>query len=256
MTVAYAFHWSVVPQSAGALASGLRLTLELSAIAFVLSLLLGLVVALCRLARFKPLNILAYVYTQFFRALSLYIYVLFIYFGIAALFGLNLGTFAAGIVSLTLLNTAYMSEIYRAALQSVDNGQREAALALGLGHARSFSSVIFPQALRTALPSLVNQLVDIVKDSSIVAVIGSFDLMGTTISLVSNRHAPFELYTVTAGMYIVLILCLSGLAALLERRLGRHLSGGSTGPGPLTRMQRRRFGDRPGTTLPFGSQGV
>ncbi|MBA2475494.1 MAG: amino acid ABC transporter permease [Actinobacteria bacterium] len=245
MTFAYVFQWEIVSESAGALAHGLRLTLELSALAFALSLVLGLAVAVARLAPFRPLNVLAYVYTQVFRALSLYIYVLFIYFGIAAIFGINFGPFAAGVVALTLLNTAYMAEIYRAALLSIEPGQREAALALGLPHSRSFASVIFPQAFRTALPSLVNQLVDIVKDSSVVAVIGLLDLMGTTIDLVNNRHAPFELYTATAVTYVALILVLSALAALLERRLARHVSGGSAG-GRVARLPRRRFADHPG----------
>lgn len=245
MTLGYTFRWEVVPESAGALADGLVLTLELAAVSFALSLLLGLVVALCRLAPFGPLRWLAYVYTQVFRALSLYVYVLFLYFGIAAVFGISLGTFAAGVVALTLLNSAYMAEVYRAALLSVDPGQREAASALGLGHTRTFTSVTFPQAGRVAVPGLVNQLVDIVKDSSIVAVIGLLDLMGTTIQLVSTQRAPFELYTATAVAYIALILLISGAAALLERRLGRHLTG-AQGPGAIARFRQLGFGSRMG----------
>lgn len=241
MILAYSFRWELVPESAGALAHGLKVTLQLSAFAFVLSLALGLVVALCRLAPLRPVRAIAYVYTQIFRALSLYVYVLFLYFGIAAVFGINLGTFAAGVVALTLLNSAYMAEIYRAAIGSIDHGQREAALALGLGHTRTFVTVTLPQAGRVAVPGLVNQLVDIVKDSSIVAVIGVFDLMGTTIQLVNTRRAPFELYTVTALTYVALILLLSAAAALLERRLARHLVGGGIGPGPVARMRSFRF---------------
>ena len=139
-----------------------------------------------------------------------------------------------------------MAEVYRAAIQSVDAGQREAALALGLGHTRAFSSVIFPQAGRVAVPGLVNQLVDIVKDSSIVAVIGLLDLMGTTIQLVNVQRAPFELYTATAVTYILLILLISAAAALLERRLGRHLAGGGVPPGALARVRRLGFGTRMG----------
>ena len=241
MTLAYVFRWELVPESAGLLLHGLGVTLQLSALSFVLSLGLGLVVALCRIAPFRPLRALAYAYTQIFRALSLYVYVLFLYFGIAAVFGIDLGRFAAGVVALTLLNSAYMAEVYRAALGSVDHGQREAALALGLTHTRSFTSVILPQGIRVAVPGLVNQLVDIVKDSSIVAVIGVFDLMGATIQLVNTERAPFEFYTVTALTYVVLILLVSAAAALLERRLGRHLTGGSAGPGPLERMRRFRL---------------
>jgi His/Glu/Gln/Arg/opine family amino acid ABC transporter permease subunit len=240
----YAFRWELVPESAGALAHGLRVTLELSAVSFVLSLALGLIVALCRLAPARPLRAVAYVYTQVFRALSLYVYVLFLYFGVATVVGVNLGSFTAGIVALTLLNSAYMAEIYRAAIGAVEPGQREAALALGLGHTRSFLSVILPQAIRVAVPGLVNQLVDIIKDSSIVAVIGVFDLMGTTIQLVNSQRAPFELYTATALTYIALILIVSAAAALLERRLARHLAGGGAGPGALARMRSFRFAGR------------
>lgn len=234
-----------MPESAGALADGLVLTLQLAAISFALSLLLGLVVALCRLSPFRLLRGLAYVYTQVFRALSLYVYVLFIYFGIATVFGISLGAFAAGVVALTLLNSAYMAEVYRAAIQSVDPGQREAASALGLGHTRTFASVTFPQAGRVAVPGLVNQLVDIVKDSSIVAVIGLLDLMGTTIQLVSTQRAPFELYTATALAYVALILLISAAAALLERRLGRHLTG-AQGAGAIARVRQLGFGSRMG----------
>lgn len=241
MIVGYTFRWGLVPDSAGVLADGLKVTLQLSALAFVLSLALGLVIALMRLAPSRPVRAVAYVYTQVFRALSLYVYVLFLYFGLAAVFGLDLGRFAAGVLALTLLNGAYMAEVYRAAIGSVDAGQKEAALALGLGHIRTFASVTLPQAVRVAVPGLVNQLVDIIKDSSIVAVIGVFDLMGTTIQLVNSKRAPFELYTATAVAYIVLILLVSGLAALLERRLGRHLVGGGDGPGPLERMRAYRF---------------
>ncbi len=242
MTVGYTFRWELVPESAGALAHGLRITLELSALSFLLSLVIGLVVALCRLAPSRLLRAVAYVYTQVFRALSLYVYVLFLYFGIAAVFGINLGTFTAGVVALTLLNSAYMAEIYRSAIQSVEPGQREAALAVGLGHTRSFASVVLPQAIRVAVPGLVNQAVDIIKDSSIVAVIGLFDLMGTTIQLVNSERAPFELYTVTALTYIALILLVSAAAALLERRLARHLAGGGAGPGPFAKLRGYRFG--------------
>ena len=105
----------------------------------------------------------------------------------------------------------------------------------------STTNMTMPQAIRVAVPGLVNQLVDIIKDSSIVAVIGVFDLMGTTIQLVNTKRAPFELYTVTALTYIALILLVSAAAALLERRLARHLTGGGTGPGPLERMRGFRF---------------
>ena len=221
--LAYTFRWSVVSEGLGEFEHGARITLELSGISLLLSLALGLVVALLRLSPIRPVRFAAYLYIQVFRALSLYIYVLWIYFGIAAAVGINLSPLVAGVVALTILNSAYMAEIYRSALGAVDVGQREAAASLGFGRTVGFVTVVLPQAVRVAVPSLVNQFVDIVKDSSIVAIIGTADLMGVTNRLVSFYRAPFELYTAVAGFYLTIILAISGAAALLERRLQRHV---------------------------------
>ena len=220
--VAYTFRWSVVSGSFGALLHGVRITLWLSALSLVFSLVLGLVVALCRTSPFGPLRWLAFVYIQVFRALSLYIYALLIYFGIAAVSGLNFSPLQAGVIALTALNSAYMAEIYRSAIGAVDPGQREAATSLGFGRVRGFTTVVFPQAFRIAFPPLVNQFVDIVKDSSIVALIGTTDLMGTANQLNGVYRAPFEVYTTVGFMYLTLVLLVSGGAALVERRLNRH----------------------------------
>jgi His/Glu/Gln/Arg/opine family amino acid ABC transporter permease subunit len=223
MLFAYAFDWSVLRPAIGELWHGLRVTLELSLISLVLSLALGLVVALCRMSPIRVLSAVAYAYIQVFRALSLYIYVLWIYFGLAGAVGINLSPLTAGIVALTFLNSAYMAEIYRSAIGAVEVGQREAAASLGFSRTRAFATVVLPQAARIAAPSLVNQFVDIVKDSSIVAIIGTQDLFGVTNRLVSYYRTPFELYTLVAFFYLTIVLAISALAAILERRLRRHL---------------------------------
>jgi His/Glu/Gln/Arg/opine family amino acid ABC transporter permease subunit len=220
---AYAIQWGVIRPAIGELWHGLWITLELSLLSLVFSLALGLVVALCRMSPFRPLKAVAYLYIAVFRALSLYIYVLWIYFGIAGAIGVNFNPLTAGVLALTVMNSAYMAEIYRSALGSVDPGQREAATSLGFGRVRGFVTVIFPQGVRIAIPSLINQFVDIVKDSSIVSIIGTADLFGVTNRLVSYYRAPFELYTLVAFFYLTLVLVISALAALLERRLQRHL---------------------------------
>jgi His/Glu/Gln/Arg/opine family amino acid ABC transporter permease subunit len=221
--VAYSFRWGIIPQVFGDFEHGLRITLELSVVSLVLSLALGLIVALCRMSPIAPLRWVAYLYTQLFRAISLYIYVLWIYFGLASTVGINLSPLTAGVIALTVLNSAYMSEIYRSALGAVDVGQHEAATSLGFTRIRGFTTVILPQAWRIALPSLVNQFVDIIKDSSIVAIIGTADLMGVTNQMVSFYRAPFELYTMVATFYLTIILIVSAAASVLERRLRRHV---------------------------------
>jgi His/Glu/Gln/Arg/opine family amino acid ABC transporter permease subunit len=220
---AYTVQWDVIRPAIGELWGGLRITIELSLLSFAFSLVLGLIVALCRMSPFRLLKGIAYVYVAVFRALSLYIYVLWIYFGIAGVFGINFNPLTAGVIALTIMNSAYMAEIYRSALGSVDPGQREAATSLGFGRVRGFATVIFPQGVRVAIPSLINQFIDIVKDSSIVSIIGTADLFGVTNRMVNFYRAPFELYTLVAFFYLTMVLAISALAAVLERRLQRHL---------------------------------
>jgi len=212
----------VIPRSSEFLIRGLGVTVRLTLLSVLLSLVLGLVVALVRMSP-GPLGLIGFVYVQVFRALSLYVYVLFIYFGIAAAFDIRFDPITTGVVSLTLLNSAYMAEIYRAAIQAIEPGQREAARSLGLGTIATFATITFPQAWRIALPSLVNQLTDIIKDSSIVAVIGTPDLMYQTIERVSFYQRPFEFYTTIAGIYLVMVLIVAQLSSRLEKRLRRHL---------------------------------
>ncbi len=223
MFLTYTYDWSVIPRSIAFFERGLMVTLKIALFSVALSLVLGLVVALVRMAP-GPIGLVGFVYVQVFRALSLYVYILFIYFGLAAAAGIRLDPIEAGIVALTLLNSAYMAEIYRAAIQAVDPGQREAARSLGLGSIGTFATVVFPQAWRIALPSLVNQFTDIIKDSSIVALIGAPDLMYQTIERVSFYQRPFEFYTTVAAIYLVMVVIVAQLAGRLEKRLQRHLT--------------------------------
>jgi len=219
----YSFDWSVVWKSLPFFERGIGITVRITVFSIAFSLVLGLIVALVRMTP-GPIGMIGFVYVQVFRALSLYVYILFIYFGIAAVLHIDLDPFTAGIVSLTLLNSAYMAEIYRAAIQAIDPGQREAARSLGLGSVSTFATVIFPQAWRIAIPSLVNQFTDIIKDSSVVALIGAGDLMYQTIERVSFYQRPFEFYTAVAAIYLVMVVIVAQLAARLEKRLQRHLA--------------------------------
>ena len=223
LLLTYSYDWSVIPKSFEFLVRGLSVTVRIALLSVVFSLVLGLIVALVRMTP-GPIGFVGFVYVQVFRALSLYIYILFIYFGFAAAFQIDFPNITAGVISLTLLNSAYMAEIYRAAIQAIDTGQREAARSLGLGSIATFANVTFPQAWRIALPSLVNQFTDIIKDSAIVAVIGTPDLMYQTIERVSFYQRPFEFYTVVAAIYLLMVLVVSQLATRLEKRLQRHLA--------------------------------
>jgi His/Glu/Gln/Arg/opine family amino acid ABC transporter permease subunit len=221
--LAYSFDWSVCLKVLPFLERGLGVTVRITLLSMAFSLVLGLMVALVRMAP-GPIGMIGFAYVQVFRALSLYVYILFIYFGVAAVFHIDFDPITAGVVSLTLLNSAYMAEIYRAAIQAIDPGQREAARSLGLGSIGTFVNVTFPQAWRIAIPSLVNQFTDIIKDSSIVAAIGTSDLMYQTIERNSFYQRSFELYTEVAVIYLAMVLIVAQLASRLEKRLQRHLA--------------------------------
>jgi len=221
--LSYSYDWSVIPKSIAFFERGLGVTVRIAILSVLFSLVLGLVVALVRMAP-GPIGLIGFFYVQVFRALSLYVYILFVYFGIAAAFKLDFDPITAGVLSLTLLNSAYMAEIYRSAIQAIEPGQREAARSLGLGTIGTFVNVTFPQAWRIAVPSLVNQFTDIIKDSSVVALIGAPDLMYITTERVSFYQRPFEFYTTVAGIYFVMVVIVAQLAWRLEKRLRRHLA--------------------------------
>lgn len=219
----YSFDWSVITKSLPFFERGLLITVRIAFFSIIFSLVLGLIVALVRMTP-GPIGMIGFAYIQVFRALSLYVYILYIYFGLALVLHIDLDPFTAGIVALTFLNSAYMAEIYRAAIQAIDAGQREAARSLGLGSISTFATVVFPQAWRIALPGLVNQFCDIIKDTSVVALIGVGDLMYQSIERVSFYQRPFEFYTADAVIYVVLVFTVAQLAARLEKRLRRHLA--------------------------------
>ncbi len=223
LLLTYSYDWSVVWKSLPFLEKGLFVTVRITLLSVAFSLVLGLIVALVRMGP-GPLAVIGFVYVQVFRALSLYVYILFVYFGIAAAFQIDFDPITAGVVSLTLLNSAYMAEIYRAAIQAIEPGQREAARSLGLGSIATFVNVTFPQAWRIAIPSLVNQFTDIIKDSSIVAAIGTPDLMYQAIERNSFYQRSFEIFTAVAVIYLLMVLVVAQLSSRLEKRLQRHLA--------------------------------
>jgi His/Glu/Gln/Arg/opine family amino acid ABC transporter permease subunit len=224
LSAGYHYDWGTIPGSLGILFKGLGYSVLLSIMAAALALVAGVIVALVHAAPVAPVRWLGFAYTQVFRAMSPYIYILWIYFGIAIAARINLDPFEAGVASLAFLYSAYMSEVYRSSFAALDPGQKEAALSLGLGRAGTFFKITFPQAFRIALPSLINLSVILFKDSSLVAAIGAPDLMYETMQRVTALNHPFEFYTVAAVLYIAVTYIFIQLAGFLERRLRRHIA--------------------------------
>lgn len=198
---------------------GLGLTLGVTVLALLCGLPLGLLVALGRLVRLAPLRALCTVYVEVLRGTPLLVQIIFIYYALPQLIGLDLAPLAAAVLALTLNSAAYVAESFRAGIASVDVGQMEAARALGMTHAQGMRYVVLPQAVRNVLPPLTNEAIALLKDSSLVSIIGLAELTRSGQELASQLAAPLAIWPTVALFYLAATLPLTRLAALLERRL-------------------------------------
>jgi His/Glu/Gln/Arg/opine family amino acid ABC transporter permease subunit len=219
----YQFAWDVVNQYRGWLLEGVILTLKIALVSMAFAMVIGLFVALLRMSPIWPVRTLASLYISVFRAIPPLVFILWMYYGVTLVTGLNIEAFWSGVICLSLQYAAWLAEIYRSGLQAVDKGQSEAALSTGLSRTRAFAKVIWPQAWRIIIPPVANNFVGIIKDSSLVGVIGLNELMRQSQIATSLTFRPFELYTAAMVIYIVLTLAIARIASLLEQRAARSL---------------------------------
>jgi glutamine transport system permease protein len=203
------------------LLAGVGMTLALSGTAILISVLMGIVLAVSLLSRYRSLRWGARSYVEIFRAIPLLVLLLWVYYGLPVVSGLQFDAFAAGVMSLALSDAAFEAEVFRAGLQSVAKGQREAAETLGLSRWATLRHIVFPQAIRTILPALGNQFVYVLKMSSLVSVIGLQEFTRRANELNVTEYRPLEIYTFLVFEYLLLILLTSWGVRLLERRLAR-----------------------------------
>ena len=201
------------------LLAGLGLTLSLSGISLCASILLGLLVALPGLTRYRWLRAFNRLYVEVFRSVPVLVMILWVYYGLPVVVGLALGPFAAGILALTLCDSAFEAEVFRGGIQSIEKGQIEAADSLGLTYFQKMRLVVLPQAIRRILPPLGNQFVYMLKMSSLVSVIGLQELTRWANELTVTVYRPLEIYTVLVVEYLLLILAASWLVRRIEHRL-------------------------------------
>lgn len=225
-TYSWGWHilWPDTPKGAenlGFLLTGLVATIQVSVVSILISIALGLLIALCGLARARALRVFNRGYVEIVRAVPLLVLVLWVYYGLPVVFGVQLGVFVAGIVSLSLSDSAFQAEIFRAGIQSVEKGQVEAAKSVGLGRWQTLRHVVLPQAVRRILPALGNQFVYMLKMSSILSIIGFQELTRRANELTVTEYRPLEIYTFLVVEYLVLILCASFLVRRLEKRMSR-----------------------------------
>ncbi|WP_399481260.1 amino acid ABC transporter permease [Vibrio penaeicida] len=201
------------------LIAGFEDTIYISLISMLLAMLLGLIVALPALSERKSLRAVNRIYVESIRSIPVLVLLLWVYYGLPTLMDVSLDYFAAGVIALTLAESAFMAEVFRGGIQAIARGQHEAAESLGLNYWQKMRLVILPQALRQILPPLGNQFVYILKMSSLVSVIGLSDLTRRANELVVNEYLPLEIYTFLVLEYLILILFVSQCVRWLEKRI-------------------------------------
>ena len=215
---AYHFEWAAVVRGLPYLLEGAGLTVLISSVAMVLALLLGLALAALSQAPGPVPRRLVAAYVEVFRNTPLLIQIFIVYFGLPQL-GVKLSPFLSGLAALVLYAAAYNTEIFRAGLEAVPHGQFEAARSAGLGELQILRYVIVPQAVRISFPALGNNLVSLVKNSSLVSTIGMVELMFVANDISFNNFRTFEIYGATALLYVVIVLGLTRALRRAERGL-------------------------------------
>ncbi len=205
-------------ENRGLFFDGVQLTLLISLIAFTLSTALGLVVALARMSNSRIVRPLVAGYVNIFRAIPLLVFILFVYYGIAISFELQISAIQAGILALTLQYSAWLGEIFRGGIQAVPHGQREAALSVGMSRAQTFTRVVLPQAARIVIPPTGNMAIGMIKDSSLVYLIGVPELLRVSNRLANRTFRYFEVYLATVFIYLILTTAVYFGVKYLERR--------------------------------------
>lgn len=201
----------------GPLLQGLGITIKISAISMGFALLLGLAVALFRLSPSPVARLIARTYLEISRNTPLLIQLFFIYFVLGPVLGLE--RFTSAVLALSLFEGAYISEIFRSGIVSVNTGQQEAAASIGLNTFYTYRFIILPQAIRTILPPLTSQAISLIKDSALVSTIAIYDLSMQAQSLISETYLTFELWFTVALLYLVITITLSLIVTALEKRL-------------------------------------
>ncbi|MEO8543824.1 MAG: amino acid ABC transporter permease [Burkholderiaceae bacterium] len=201
------------------LIGGMWWTILVSVCAIVLSVIVGALVAVAGLSKRKSLNRINRVYVELFRSIPLLVLLLWVFYGLPVIIGLQLGVFATGVVSLAISDSAFEAEVFRAGIQSVPKGQVEAAKSLGLGWSLTMRLVVMPQAIKVILPALGNQFVYVLKMSSLISVIGLQELTRRANELNVSEYRPLETYTLLVLEYLVLILFVSYLVRRMERKM-------------------------------------
>lgn len=209
--------WDLFITSFPSLWSGTLMTLKITVAALAIASVIGLIVGMMNISGFKALKAIAIIYIDIIRGTPLIVQAFFIYFGLPSVLDFRITAITAGLIALSLNAGAYMAEIFRAGIISVDKGQMEAARSLGLPYGKTMIKVILPQALQRMIPAILNQFVISLKDTSILSAIGIRELTQSGEIIIASNYKAFEIWGMVGLMYFVVITILSYTSRRIER---------------------------------------
>lgn len=218
----YRFRFDVVWNNLDFLLDGLWLTLVISGLSLLISMAFGLLVALLRLSPSRPLSFTAATYSEVFRDTPALVQLIWVYYVLPILLGIRISAFSAAVIGLTLHSTAYLAEIYRAGIQAVPKGNREAAQVLGMSPVQIMWRIVLPQAIKTVLPPLCNNFVDLIKLSSLASTFAVAEVTRKATELSASTFRPMEIFSFVAILYFFICWPLSMIVRQLERRFQAH----------------------------------
>jgi glutamine transport system permease protein len=219
LDIQYQFDWSVVTDRWRQFAEGAWVDVWVAVLGFGFACLLGLGNAILRTSGVNLFSIPSFLYVQVMRGVPLYVMILWIYFGVANILGINFTSYQAMVLALALTGSGYTTEIFRAGLNAIDRGQIEASRSIGLSRVRTFGHVILPQAFRIVVPPLGNTFIGLFKGATLMSVIAVPDMVFLANELNVTLFTPFEVFAAVAVILVVLVLVFSALVYVLERRL-------------------------------------
>lgn len=212
------FDFSLITGSLPLLLQGALVTLEITALSVGLGLVFGLIAALAQISKFAPLRLLGKIYVDFIRGTPLLVQIFIIYFALPVIIGQRIDPFVAAVAACSINSGAYVAEIFRAGIQSIDIGQMRAGLSLGMNWTMTMRYIILPQAFKRIIPPLGNEFIAMLKDSSLVSVIGFEELTRSGQLIIAETYGTLEIWTCVAIIYLTLTLTISRFVAALEKR--------------------------------------
>ena len=218
----YQFRWDVIPDNIGFLMSGVGMTLFISSMTLVFATLGGLLIATMSASRFWVARALAYAFGEAIRNTPILVQLLWVYYVLPIVLGIRLDALSASITGLSIYSSAFIAEVFRAGIQAVPNGHREAAQVLGLSSAQTFFRIVLPQAVRLILPPLAANFVQLIKYSSLASVISVGEVTRRGMELSSSTFRPLEIFTFIGLTYFVICWPLTQSIRIWERRLARR----------------------------------